>query len=117
MKEKRKSERRYLVAEVQVKKPDSGDTTYAMAVNISDEGIGLYTKKAVAVDEMILVKITVLIKGTLIVSEEIAGTVRWVEPIDKNYAAGVKFEEAITKDKFPVLSKCLDYAKLSKTRV
>lgn len=111
--DKRKSQRQYLVAEVRLKVPGSEVPVYAMAVNISETGIGIYTNRAVELGSRIAVKITVLIKGTLIVSEEVSGSVRWVEPIDKNFAAGIRFEEAVTDESHPVLARCLEYARSS----
>ena len=108
---RRKFERRYLVAEVQLRKEEGGSRVNAMAVNISDDGIGLYTTEPLEEDEKVTVKVTVLIRGTLIVTEEVPGTVRWVEPIDRNYAAGVKFGSSIVDSEFPVLHRCLEYAR------
>ncbi len=107
----RSTERRYLVAEVQVRKPKSGLTTYAMAVNISERGLGIYTQKPLEVDEKVTVQISFLVKGSILVTEEIPGKVTWVEPMDRNYAAGIMFETGVDLSLCPMFSRCLDVAK------
>ena len=111
MTEQRSTERRYLVAEVQVRKPKSGLTTYAMAVNISERGLGIYTQKPLEAKEKVTVQISFLVSGTILVTEEIPGTVTWLEPMDRNYAAGIMFDQGMDLELCPVFSKCLVLAK------
>ncbi|MFQ5465345.1 MAG: PilZ domain-containing protein [Thermodesulfobacteriota bacterium] len=114
--EKRRRERRYLVAEVRIRKAVDGGAALATTVNISDDGMGLYTRKPFRVGEKVSVRITVVVKGTEVVSEEVPGTIRWVEPIDKNFAAGVRFDTSIKREDFPVLHRCLEYAKITRSQ-
>jgi hypothetical protein len=111
MTEQRSTERRYLVAEVQVRKPKSGLTTYAMAVNISERGLGIYTQKPLETKEKVTVQISFLVSGTILVTEEIPGTVTWVEPMDRNYAAGIMFDQGMDMELCPVFKRCLVLAK------
>jgi len=41
--------------------------------------------------------------------EELSGTIRWAQPIGKNYAAGLKFDYKVNKKDFPILKRCLEY--------
>jgi hypothetical protein len=61
-----------------------------------------------------VIAITFLDRGRTKLTEEIKATVRWTQKIGTNHGAGVKFEEAVTQDRFPVLTKCLAYSKMSK---
>lgn len=103
----RKYKRKYLMAEVSVKRRKGGPAMNALALNISPEGIGIYTMKPLKPKESVTVKITVVINGTLIVCEETAGAVRWRQQFAKNYAAGIKFEKKITRSAYPILYKCI----------
>ena len=81
-----------------------------MAVNISKGGISIYTKKALRVRDRVRVRTTVAIRGKETVSEEVPGFVRWVLPLGRQFAAGIRFDKAIDKKTFPVLSRCIEYA-------
>ncbi len=103
--------RKYLIADIKIKKAgNSRAARSAVAVNISREGVGLYTAKPFEPREKVIVRMTVLMNGVLTASEEVPGTVRWIKSIGKNYCAGVKFDAEINKADYPVITKCISYA-------
>ncbi len=107
---KRGQSRKYLIADIKIKKPGSRGVRSAMAINISRVGMGLYTAAPLQKREKIIVRMTILKNGALVSSEEIHGTVRWIKSIGKSFAAGIKFDKEINKTDFPVISRCLNYA-------
>lgn len=113
MEEKRKLKRRYLLAEVELKTGD-GSSMSAVLMNISSGGIGLYTAEPVSKKEKVKIKITYLENRKLREVEEIPGVVRWVQAIGSHHAAGIMFTEKVSKATFPILTRCLDYAKRNK---
>ncbi len=110
MDEKRKSKRRHLLAEVKIK-PEGGVWIEATLMNINSGGIGLYAMKPLEKKDKVAIRITYIERSELKTEEEIPGVVRWVQPIGKHHAAGIMFIEKVTKRNFPVLSRCLDYAR------
>jgi len=107
----RRHSRKYLIAEVKLRTLDNGKLMDAMAINISAGGIGIYTLEALKPRQKVAVKMTVLVKQTVIVSEEIPGTIRWVRSFEKNHAAGIEFSRKIDKKNYPILSKCLEQSR------
>jgi hypothetical protein len=114
MKERRRLRRRYLLAEVKFKTLRGSLPVRAQCMNIHREGMGLYSKKSFRKGTRLVIAITFLDRGRTKLTEEIKATVRWTQKIGTNHGAGVKFEEAVTQDRFPVLTKCLAYSKMSK---
>ena len=114
MAERRRLRRRYLLAEVKVKALKGSAAISAQTMNIHRGGIGLYLKKRFTKGTGVILMITFLDKGRTKVTEEVKATVRWCQRIGGNYGAGLRFEETINKENFPVLTKCLDYSKKSK---
>lgn len=110
MAENRKHARKYLVAEVKVERRDVRSITNALAINISEEGIGLYTTEAFKPGEKVTVVITILMADSALVSEAVQGAVRWTQPLEKKFATGIKFDKKITKKDFPILSRSLEYS-------
>lgn len=114
MEEKRRLKRRYLLAEVKLRPRKDEKWTDAVLMNINRGGIGLYASGPLRSRSKVVVKIIYLEGRKKRTSEEIPAVVKWTQSIGKHYAAGVKFEEKINKKNFPVLSKCLTYAKCNK---
>ncbi len=110
MEEKRKSRRRHLLAEVRIRL-EGGGWIEAVLMNINRGGIGLYAMQPLKQKDRVEIRITYLEHAELKTVEEIPGVVRWVQPIGKHHAAGIMFAEKVTKRNFPVLSRCLDYAR------
>lgn len=107
---KRVHARKYLIADIKIKKAGSRAAGRAVAVNISREGVGLYTARPFEPKDKVLVKMTVLMNGALTASEEISGTVRWIKSIGKNYCAGIRFDAEVNKADYPVITRCISYA-------
>lgn len=105
---KRGPARRYLIAEVSLRL-QNGTLIPALAINISKEGIGIYSEEALRPKERVTVRLSILVRGSLKTSEEVAGTVKWSKTIGRNHTAGIRFDKAIDKTGFPVLSDCLEY--------
>ncbi|MBI5643765.1 MAG: helix-turn-helix domain-containing protein [Deltaproteobacteria bacterium] len=102
--------RRYLVAEVSLRL-ENGTLMSALAVNVSREGIGIYTEEALRPNERVSVRLVFLVKGSLNkTTEEVQGSIRWSKAIGKNYTSGIRFDKAINKDELPILSSYLEYA-------
>jgi transcriptional regulator with XRE-family HTH domain len=111
MKEKeRKHSRRYLIADVVVKRPEGRSTVHALAVNISKEGIGLYSNEPLRINEKISVIINMIRDGVLTSSEEVPGAVRWVLPVGSYHAAGIQFDRELNGADFPILTMALEYS-------
>lgn len=111
---KRKWKRDYLVAEVKIRPYPNGTWMHTVLMNINKGGIGLYAMSEIAKNQKVAVRITYLERGKMREVEEIHGTIRWVQFIGMHYAAGIMFEEQVTKDNFPILSRCLEYARNKK---
>ncbi len=107
---KRVHARKYLIADIKIKKSGSRAAGRAVAVNISKEGVGLYTSRPLMPKDKVVIKMTVLMNGALTASEEVQGTVRWIKSIGKNFCAGIKFDEQITGKEHPVIARCISYA-------
>jgi PilZ domain-containing protein len=107
---KRVNARKYLIADIKIKKAGSRAAGSAVAVNISKEGVGLYTARPLERKDKVLIKLTVLLNGAWTASEEIPGTVRWIKPVGKNYCAGIKFDAIVSKKEYPVITRCISYA-------
>lgn len=114
MEEKRRLRRRYLLARVNVRAQTGSDWTEAVLMNINRGGIGLYAVAPVRKKSKVVVRITYLDNGKEKTSEEIPGVVRWSQKIGNHYSAGIMFEAKINKKNYPILSKCLEYARCNK---
>ena len=109
MKEKRRLKRRYIIAEAKIRSLRGSSWNDAMVVNINREGLALYSKKPVKSGEKVLIKITFLERKKLYAVEELSGTIRWAQPIGKNYAAGLKFDYKVNKRELPDNKSSLEY--------
>lgn len=114
MEEKRKLRRRYMLAEVKVKPSDSREWIDAVMLNISRGGIGLYASQPLRKREKVSVKITYMEGQRPVEAEEIPGVVSWVQPVGDRVGAGIMFEAKVNRKTFPVLSRCLEYARSNK---
>ncbi|MEE9614495.1 MAG: PilZ domain-containing protein [Thermodesulfobacteriota bacterium] len=111
MSERRRIGRRYLIAEVKVNPLDGREPMGAEAVDINRGGMGVYLLNEVREGEKVLVEVIFATEDDTRVTEEINGIIRWVHPVGGNYAAGIKFDEAVTKKYYPALSACLGRGK------
>jgi hypothetical protein len=111
MKENRTLMRRHLLAEVKIKPGAGGDWIQAVLTNINRGGIGLYAMGALKEEEKVAVRISYLDEGKVTEVEEVPGTVRWAQTIGESTAAGIGFDEAITKALYPILDRCLEQIK------
>lgn len=111
MSERRRLKRRHLLADVLIKPKGGGVWIPASITNINSGGLCLYSLGPLKKNELAHIKIAYLQKGRLKKVEELTGTVRWRAKIAGYFAAGLQFEEKITKKSYPLMSKCLEYAK------
>ncbi len=103
--------RRHLLAEVKIK-PDGGENWIrAVLTNINRGGIGLYATGALKEKEKVSVRISYLDEGKVTTVEEVPGTVCWTQTIGESTAAGIGFDESITKALYPILDRCLEQIK------
>lgn len=114
MEEKRKLRRRYMLAGVKVRPALGGKWIEAVMLNISRGGIGLYSAEPLTKRAKVAVKITYMEGSTPTEAEEIPGMVSWVQPVGDKFGAGIMFEAKVNRKTFPILSRCLDYAKSNK---
>lgn len=111
MKENRQLTRRHLLAEVKIKPDGSEDWIQAVLTNINRGGIGLYAMGALKEKAKVSVMISYLDEGKVTEVEEVPGTVRWAQTIGESTAAGIGFDEAITRALYPILDRCLEQIK------
>ena len=114
MEEKRKLRRRYMLAEVKVKSSESPAWIDAVMLNISRGGIGLYASRPLKKREKVSIKITYMEGQSPTEAEEIPGVVSWVQPVGDRFGAGIMFDARVSRKTFPVLSRCLEYARSNK---
>ncbi|CAG1066169.1 hypothetical protein BAC1_01773 [uncultured bacterium] len=114
MEEKRKLRRRYMLAEVKVRPSDGQEWIDAVMLNISRGGIGLYASRPLRKKERVSIKITYMDGTRPVEAEEIPGVVSWVQPVGDKAGAGIMFDAKITRKSFPILSRCLEYARSNK---
>ncbi len=103
--------RRHLLAEVKIKPDRSDEWIQAVLTNINRGGIGLYAMGPLKEEERVSVRVSYLDAGKITEVEEVPGTVRWTQTIGESTAAGIGFDEAITKALYPILDKCLEQIK------
>mgnify|MGYP003411375369 CR=1 FL=1 len=106
MEEKRKLRRRYMLAGVKVRPSDSPAWI--------EGGIGLYAAEPLKHKGKVSIKITYMNGKDPVETEEIPGVVSWVQPVGSKFGAGVEFEAKVNGKTFPILSKCLEYARSNK---
>lgn len=114
MEERRRLRRRSLVAEVGLKLAGGDSWTEAVLMNINRGGIGVYTSAEMKKKTRVLVRIIYKDGTKRVTSEEIPGIIRWVARVGTQNGAGIMFIDRVNRRNFPLLSKCLDYAKMSK---
>lgn len=103
-----------MLAEVKVKTSESQGWIEAVMLNISRGGIGLYASEPLKKRERVSIKITYMEGQKPVEAEEIPGVVSWVQPVGDRVGAGIMFEAKVTRKTFPVLSRCLEYARSNK---
>jgi hypothetical protein len=111
MADKRGARRRHLLGEVKLKPLSGGRWVKAVVTNINSGGIGLYSTGTVKKRDKVSVKLSYLRDGKPTEVEEITGKVCWVKSIGNSSAAGIMFQSKVTKRDYPILSKCLEYAR------
>lgn len=114
MEEKRKLRRRYMLAEVKVRPLEGHKWIDAVLLNISRGGIGLYAAERLERRQKVSVKIIYMEGPNPMEAEEIPGVVSWVQPVGDRFGAGIMFEAKVNRSTYPMLSRCLDYAKSNK---
>ena len=111
MADKRRLRRRHLLGEVLLRPESGGRWIKAVLTNINRGGIGLYASGQLKKKEKVSVKLSYLRDGRPTDAEEIPGKVCWAKAIGESTAAGVMFQSKINKKDYPLLSRCLEYAK------
>ncbi len=95
----------------QLAKISSGDRIEAELVNISNYGASLKTTVPLQSNERVKVSMTLNKRNLVVHSEEVPGTVRYVDSKKGNNIAGIKFNTKISVFGFPKFNQCLDYLK------
>jgi hypothetical protein len=111
MEDTRRQRRIPLSAEAKVIKLSSGDRIEAELVSISNYGASLKTTIPLKNNDRIKVSITLNIQDQVVHSEEVPGTVRYVEHEMENYLVGIMFNIKISDTRFPIFNQCLEYLK------
>ncbi|NOS35556.1 MAG: hypothetical protein GQ522_02850 [Deltaproteobacteria bacterium] len=111
MEEIRRQRRIPLSAEAKVIKLSSGDRYEAELVNISNYGARLKTTALLKTNERIKASMTLNKQDQVVYSEEVPGTVRYVERTMKFYSAGIQFNTKINDTGFPIFNQYLEYLK------
>lgn len=114
MDEKRRLRRRYLLAEVKYRPESSEKWADAVLMNINSGGIGLYSLGPVRKKQKVVVKIVYREGRKKTVSEEIPAVVKWITTVGGHTAAGLMFTDRVAAKSYPILSKCLKYARRNK---
>jgi hypothetical protein len=111
MEDNRRQRRIPLSTAAQVAKLGSGDRIEAELVNISNYGASLKTTVPLQSNERVKVSMTLNKRNHFVHSEEVPGTVRYVNSTKGNDLAGIKFNIKISDSGFPKFNQCLDYLK------
>jgi hypothetical protein len=111
MEDTRRQRRIPLRAEAKVIKLNGGDRANAELINVSNYGASLKTTVPLKTNERIKVSITTKKQYHVMQTEEVPGTVRYVERTKGIYLAGIKFNIKINDTGFPIFNQCLEYLK------
>ena len=111
MEDNRRQRRIPLSTAAQVIKLGGGDKIEADVVNISNFGTGLKTTVPLKTNERIKVSMTLNKQDQVVHSEEVPGTVRYVDRTMKINSAGIQFNIKINDTGFPIFNQCLEYLK------
>lgn len=113
MEENRRQRRIPFSSAAKVIKLSGGEKSDATLVDVSNYGASLKTQTPLKNNERIKVSISLEKEGKILHSEEVPGTVRWVERASNFYVAGISFDIKINDNMYPVFTNCLDYLKSS----
>lgn len=103
-----------IMSDVRLKKPSGEMFMKAIALDISEHGVGISIGETLYAAQELITVVTIDINGSPAASADIAGLVRWVRVDDDGaFAAGIKFKNKIDSIEFPVLMKCLRLANLA----
>ena len=111
MEDNRRQRRIPLSTAAQVIKLGGGDKIEADVVNISNFGTGLKTTVPLKTNERVMVSMTLNKRDQVVYSEEVPGTVRYVENTQGNNLAGITFNIKISDTGHPIINQCLEYLK------
>jgi hypothetical protein len=111
MEEIRRQRRIPLSTAAKVIQLGSGDSIEAELVNISNFGTGLKTTVPLQTNERVKVSMTLNKRDIFVHSEEVPGTVRYVENTKGNNYSGIQFNIRINDTGFPIFNQCLEYLK------
>lgn len=111
MQENRRQRRLPISSEARLVRLGTGQGAEATLVDISNYGASLKTSVQLKANERVKLSVKIRMKDREVVSEEVPGTIRWVEHKMKQYLAGVSFDVKVSGASFPVFSECLDYVK------
>ncbi len=103
-----------IMSDIRLKKPTGEILMNALALDISEQGVGISMAEPLYAAQELITVVTIDINGSPAASADIAGLVRWVKVDDDGtFAAGIKFKRKIDSIDFPVLMKCLRLANLA----
>ncbi len=93
MENTRRQRRLPFSADAKVLKRNSGDRADAKIIDVSNYGTSLTTTIPFKINERIKVAIALNRQGQVVHSEEVPGTVRYVERSKRNYLVGIQFNK------------------------
>ncbi len=111
MEDARRQRRIPLSAEAKAIKLSNDDRIEAELVNISNYSASLKTTVPLQTNERVKVSMTLNKRDHFVHSEEVPGTVRYVENRKGNNLAGITFDIKINDTELPIFNQCLEYLK------
>ncbi len=111
MEETRRQRRIPFNAEAKITRLIGGEAVKATLVNVSNYGACFKTREPLRPNDKIKLSITLDQQGTVMHSEEVTATVRYVKGEMKDYSVGIVFGIKINDKAFPIFSRCLDILK------
>lgn len=91
MAEKRRSRRPILIASVGIQLPDRGPKLEGLSLDVSPDGMRIYSPKPLRVGSCIILEITFQGSRRKPISETLSALVKWCKPERGMYAVGIEF--------------------------
>ncbi len=102
-----------LEARAVVYKIGSQEKPDAVLLDVSNFGASFKTSVILKPKDRVMLSISINENDSIVTSEEVAASVRWVERAGKDYLAGVKLDIKISDAGFPLFNRCLEHLKLN----
>lgn len=98
-------------AEAYVQKFGTTQKIKAELVDLSNFGASFKASVPLKANDRIKISVSLNENGKVVVSEEVAASVRWVERSARENVAGAKFDIKISDKVFPIFNQCLEFLK------